>query len=150
MTISASSLAASTLIGAASGMRSTVALGTLIVRSRGDELPLPLRLPLAKRAATSAVMSEFALDKLPFTGSRLEAGGLAGRVVFAAATAALVARRDDEPLLPATVAAVLAALVAAKVAHDLREQAAQRYPAAAVAVAEDAASLAVAALAVRR
>ena len=135
-----SALGAAALLGVASGMRSTAGLGILVLR--GGSRP-----GAAKAAAVVAVGAELVLDKLPVTGSRLEAPGLIGRVTFAAIGGALVARGTDLAPLPAALVAAGAALASAKVFHDLRALADRRIPDAAVAVAEDTLAIGVATLA---
>ena len=76
---------------------------------------------------------------MPFTGSRLEPAGLAGRIAFAGVAGALLAR--DRAVVPSVVVAVAAAVVTAKLAHDLRARAAEKVPDRVVAVAEDLAAL---------
>ena len=136
------------LAGAATGLRSTVAVAALINRGRRG-LPTPLAKPVARPAAGIAVATELVLDKMPFTASRLDPPGLAGRLVFAAAAGALIARAAGEPALPAVAVACLASLAAAKVGHDARVAATERFPALAVALAEDALALGLATVASR-
>jgi uncharacterized membrane protein len=135
------------LAGAATGLRSTVAVAALI--NRGRRLPGVLANPLARPAAGLGVATELVLDKLPFTGSRLDPPGLAGRLVFAAAAGALIARAAARPVLPAAAVACAAALVTAKVGHDARVAAAERVPPLAAAVVEDALALGLASAAAR-
>ena len=116
----------SALLGAASGMRSTVGLAAVIAQGE-PELPALLRHRLAKPAAGVAVAAELVLDKMPFTGSRLEPAGMAGRLMFAGAAA-----------------------VTAKLSHDARAHLAKRVPDLAVAVGEDLLALTVAAAGCRR
>jgi len=136
------------LAGAATGLRSTAALAALI-NAGGRGLPAPLAKPVARRAAAVGVVTELVLDKMPFTTSRLDPPGLAGRLVFAAAAGAVIARAAAKPALPAVAAACLASLVAAKAGHDARVAAAERFPALAVALVEDAVALGIAAAASR-
>ena len=126
-------------VGAASGMRSTAGLAAVIVRGDGVQLPNVLGHRLAAPAAGVAVVVELVLDKMAFTGSRLEPAGLAGRVVFAGVAGALVA--PDRSVVPAAVVAIAAAVLTAKVAHDLRARLAEHVPDRAVAVVEDLAAL---------
>ena len=125
------------VIGAASGLRSTVGLGTLAIKGSNGLGPV-----LAHRAAgplaACGVLAELVLDKLPITGSRLEVPGLVGRVVFAGIAATALARTEDEPVIAAAIVASAAALVAAKIGHDARVAIAERLPDAVVAVVEDA------------
>ena len=146
-------LAGAALLGIATGMRSTAGLGMVILRD-GDggasRLPGPLRTRPAKAAAVLAIGAELVLDKLPITGSRLDAPGLIGRVAFAGIAAALAARGSGIGPVPAALVAAGSAVVAAKICHDLRARAAQRIPDAAVAGAEDLLSLRIAGVAARR
>jgi hypothetical protein len=132
-------LGAAALLGVASGMRSTAGLGVLLLRGESRAA--------VKAAAVVAVGAELVLDKLPVTGSRLEAPGLIGRVTFAAIGGALVARGSGLGAVPAAVVAAGAALASAKAFHDLRALADRRLPDPAVAVAEDTLALGVATLA---
>jgi len=132
----------SALVGVATGMRSTAGLAAVIVRGDAEKLPAVLRHRLAGPAAGVGLAVELVLDKMPFTGSRLEPAGMAGRVVFAGVSGALVA--SDGSVVPAAIVAVVAAALSAKVAHDLRARLAEQVPDRAVAVVEDLAALATA------
>ncbi len=132
----------SALVGAATGMRSTAGLAVVIVRGDAEKLPAVLRRRLAGPAAGVGLAVELVLDKMPFTASRLEPAGIAGRVVFAGVSGALVAR--DRSVVPAAIAAVVAAALNAKVAHDLRARLAEQVPDRAAAVVEDVTALATA------
>jgi len=142
-------LLGSALLGAATGMRSTVGLASVLVRGDGDGLPAALQHRVARPAAGLAVAIELVVDKMPFTGSRLEPAGIGGRLVFAGAAAGLAARRRARPVVASALVAIAAAGVTAKVAHDLRAQLAKKVPDRAVAVVEDIAALAVASVAGR-
>ncbi len=131
----------SALVGVASGMRSTVGLAAVIARGDAETLPAVLCHRLAAPAAGVAVVVELVLDKMPFTGSRLEPAGMAGRVVFAGVAGALVARDRSRSVVPAAVVAIAAAALTAKVAHDLRARLAEHVPDRAVAIMEDLAAL---------
>ncbi len=148
-------LAGAALLGVATGMRSTAGLGMLILcDGRGDDgmskLPGPLQTRPAKAAAVLAMGAELVLDKLPITGSRLDAPGLIGRVAFAGIGAAIAARGSGVGPVPAAFVAAGSAVVAAKISHDLRARAAQRLPDPAIAPVEDLLSLRLAGLAARR
>jgi uncharacterized membrane protein len=108
------------ILGAATGMRSTVALAALILR-RSDGLPAALRHPAARWIAATADGAELVADKLPGTPSRLDPAGLIGRLIFAA-------------------------LAAAKICHDARAALARRLPDPVAAVAEDALAIGFAAI----
>jgi uncharacterized membrane protein len=132
-------------LGAATGLRSTVALAALILR-RNEGLPTALRHPAARPAAALADVGELVIDKLPTTPSRLEPPGLAGRVVSASLAAAVLARTGRQRRIPAMAVASAAALAAAKVCHDARAALARHLPDPAVAVVEDALAIWLAAL----
>lgn len=132
--------------GAATGLRSTAAMAALI-DGRAQGLPAPLMRPQARTAARVAVAAELVIDKLPRTPSRLETGGLVARVALASVAALVLARGNDRPVLPNLLAAGTMALIAARVGHDLRVIARVRLPPLAVAVAEDAVALGLAAAA---
>jgi uncharacterized membrane protein len=76
------------VLGAATGMRSTVALAALILR-RSDGLPAVLKHPAARRIAATADGAELVADKLPGTPSRLDPPGLIGRLILASLAAAV-------------------------------------------------------------
>jgi len=130
--------------GAATGLRSTAAMAALI-DGRAQGLPAALMRPQARTAARVAVAGELVIDKLPTTPSRLETRGLAARVALASAAAVVLARGNNRPVLPNVLAAGTMALVAARVGHDLRVMAGTHLPPLAVAVAEDAVALGLAA-----
>jgi uncharacterized membrane protein len=132
-------------LGAATGLRSTVALAALIVR-RNDGLPAVLRHPAARLAAAMAGGGELIVDKLPMTPSRLAPPGLAGRVISACLAAAVLARSEHRRPVPAAAIASAAALAAAKIGHDTRCALARRLPDPAVALVEDAVAIGLAAL----
>jgi uncharacterized membrane protein len=132
-------------LGAATGLRSTVALAALVVR-RNEGLPAFLRYPAARPAAAVADAGELVIDKLPGTPSRLEPPALAGRLIFAGLAAVVVARSARQPPAPAAAIAVAAALATAKAGHDARAALARRLPGPVVAVAEDAVAIGLAVL----
>jgi uncharacterized membrane protein len=131
------------LLGAASGMRSTVGLAAVVL-THDRPLPAPLRRPLTSRAVTVSVVGELVADKLPSAHSRLEPPGLVARVASAGLAAALASDREGARVATDVVVAATAALVSARVAHDLRARAAERWGATRAAVAEDAVALVIA------
>ena len=133
------------VLGAATGLRSTVALAALVVR-RNDGLPAALRHPAAQVAAAIACAGELVADKLPRTPSRLSPQGLGGRLIFAGLAAAVLARRGAGSPVPAVVIASAAALAAAKIGHDTRRGLNRRFPDPVVALAEDGLAVGLAAL----
>ena len=133
------------VLGAATGMRSTVALAALILR-RSDGLPAALRHPAARWIAATADGAELVADKLPGTPSRLDPPGLIGRLIFAGLAAAVLARSEHRGPIPSMLTASVAALASAKICHDVRAALARRLPDPAVAVAEDALAIELAAI----
>jgi uncharacterized membrane protein len=132
-------------LGAATGLRSTVALAALVVRSN-DGLPAVLRHPAARLAAAMADAGELIGDKLPTTPSRLTPPGLTSRVICASLAAAVLTRSGHRHPVPAMAVASAAAMAAAKIGHDTRCALARRLPDPAVAVVEDAVAIGLAAL----
>jgi uncharacterized membrane protein len=130
-------------IGVASGMRSTVGLAAVVL-TRDHPLPAPLRRRLTSRAVGLSVVGELVADKLPSAHSRLEPPGLIARVASAGLAAALASDREGAGVATDVVVAAIAALVSARVAHDLRVRAAERWGATRAAVAEDAVALTIA------
>jgi len=132
-------------LGAATGLRSTVALASLVVR-RNDGLPAALGHPAAQVAAAVACAGELVADKLPATPSRLSPRGLAPRLIAASLAAAVLARGGARSPVPAVVIASAAALAAAKIGHDTRRGLDRRFPDPVVALAEDGLAIGLAAL----
>ena len=144
----ATHLCRAALAGAATGLRSTVAMAALI-NARGPGLPPLLTRGPAGPLAWLGVALELVADKLPTTPSRLEPAGLVGRLVFAGAAGAVLARAARRPVFPAVLVACGADLVSAKLGHDARVAAVRRLPSLAVAAAEDALAVGLAAAASR-
>jgi uncharacterized membrane protein len=133
------------VLGAATGMRSTVALAALILR-RSDGLPTVLRHPAARRIAATADGAELVVDKLPGTPSRLDPPGLTGRLISASLAAAVLARSEHRGPIPSMLTASVTALAAAKICHDTRAALARHLPDPVVAVAEDTLAIGLAAI----
>jgi uncharacterized membrane protein len=131
------------LLGVASGMRSTVGLAAVVL-TRDRPLPGLLRRRLTGRAVAVSVVGELVADKLPTAHSRLEPPGLVARAVSAGLAAVLVSDREGAGVAAEVAVAATVALVSAKVAHDVRARAAERWGATRAAVAEDAVALAIA------
>ena len=146
MRMSSPQLAA--LAGTATGLRSTVAMAALI-NAGVPGLPRQLTGHVARVAASLGVAGELVADKLPSTPSRMEPAGLGGRLALAAAAGAVLARGARDPLLPAVVVAAAAALLSARIGHDVRAAASKRVPPAAAAMAEDTVALGLAAASAR-
>jgi uncharacterized membrane protein len=144
MTMSSLELAA--LAGAATGLRSTVAMAALI-NAGAPGLPRQLTGYVAKVAASLGVAGELVADKLPSTPSRLQPVGLGGRLALAAG--AVLARSAKDSLLPTVAVTAAAALLSARIGHDVRAAASKRVPPAAAATVEDAVALGLAAASAR-
>ena len=138
-----SSLKGAILAGAASGLRTTAGVATLI-NHKASGLPAWLAGRPAAVIAPLALSGELVTDKLPSTPSRLEPAPLAARGTCAALAGAAIARGADQPLLPAAAVASAAALASAKVGHTFRVALANRMLPCAVAAAEDGVALALA------
>jgi uncharacterized membrane protein len=136
------------LLGVATGMRSTVGLAAVVL-THDRPLPKPLRRRLTSRAVAVSVAGELVADKLPTAHSRLEPPGLVARAVSAGLAGALVSDREGGRVAIDAVVAASVALVSAKVAHDLRARAAERWGAVPAAVVEDALAITIAFAAVR-
>ena len=136
-------LRAASLAGAATGMRSTVAVAALI-SSRASGLPAWAARRPAADVAPAAVAGELVMDKLPSTPSRMEPPGLAGRATFAALAGAVIARGADQPQPFQVLVASAASLASATVCHALRVALEERLPSCAVAAGEDGLALALA------
>src|SRR3954447_7906039 len=136
------------LAGAATGLRSTAGLAAL-THARAPGLPPPLTHRRAPALAMLGVAVELVLDKLPSTPSRLDPRGLAFRAAFAGAAGTVLKRGAGRPVPGAALVAAAAALASAKVGHDIRVAVAARVGDLAVAMAEDALALGLAAAAAR-
>jgi uncharacterized membrane protein len=148
-TLTPQELARAALAGAATGLRSTVAVAAL-VETRAAGLPGPATGDRARIAAALGVAFELVVDKLPITPSRLAPRGLVGRVGFASAGGAVIARGAGGPVAPAVVLAAAAALAGAVAGHGVRAAAASAgLPDLPVALAEDTVALGLAAAAAR-
>lgn len=132
------------LAGAATGLRSTAGIGGLI-NAGASGLPEVLTRRLPRTAARLAVAAELVFDKLPSAPSRLEPRGLTGRTVNAGIAGAVLARGANQPALPAVLVASTAAVVSARVGHDVRVAASECFPSLVVAAAEDAIAFSLAA-----
>lgn len=102
-----------TLVAAATGMRTFSGPAALAARYAPQTAP----------ALGLLAAGEFAADKLPFVGDRIEAGPLAGRAVTGALAGAFIARqRGGNPLAAAALGAAVA-VAATHVAFRLRQAA---------------------------
>jgi uncharacterized membrane protein len=136
------------LAGIATGMRSTSAVAALIA-TEAPGLPTRVNGPVAAAIAGLGVTSELILDKLPSTPSRLEPPGLAGRAAFASIAGVVIARGTKHAAFPAVFVASVAALLSARIFHDIRQAAATQLSPLLVATVEDALALSLAAAGAR-
>jgi uncharacterized membrane protein len=74
---------------------------------------------------------------------------LIGRIALASVAGAVIAHAADRRLAPAIAVAAVAAVVSARVGHDLRARVSTRIPPLAAALGEDVVALGLAALAAR-
>ncbi|HEX4245844.1 MAG TPA: hypothetical protein VHY77_09770 [Acidimicrobiales bacterium] len=142
-------LISSVLVGAASGLRSQMGVAAVVLRAEKDGLPPVLRTTAAARTVVAAAAGELVVDKSPRAVSRLRPGPLAARIVLGAIAGGLLAATKKGPVVPAAAVASAAAVLAAKVGHDLRARAARSVPDRAVAVVEDGVALGLAAAGTR-
>jgi uncharacterized membrane protein len=146
------------LAGAAAGSRSLTGLAALILATPGDAKRQPDRAlgrPWVKAVAGLAATGEIAADKLPNAPSRLSPPGLGSRLVAAAASGVVIARRapgDDSPaqLAGCVAAGVGAALATSWLGSRWRAWAAERFGRDWIgAVMEDATAVTLASAAAR-
>jgi uncharacterized membrane protein len=93
-------LARAALIGAATGSRSLTGMAALTLTAPAPAATQPdrtLRRSGVKALAALGALGELGADKLPATPDRLAPRGLAGRVLIAAVTGQIVARRRWPP-----------------------------------------------------
>jgi uncharacterized membrane protein len=103
------------------------------------------RCPWVRRLVLAAAAGELVVDKLPGTVSRLSPQGIVPRVALGALAAGLSAQTRQASWLAAAALGASSAAVAARLGHDVRARLARHAPDPAVALAEDALSLAAAA-----
>jgi uncharacterized membrane protein len=137
------------LLGAATGLRSTSGLAAVVIGSDPQGLPSFLQGRPARTLVALGALGELAVDKLPATGSRLDPGPLAGRILLGGLAAGLFARGRHQSVFPAAAFGGLSALVSAKVGHDTRAALAKRVTDPVAAVMEDLVTGALAVGAVR-
>jgi uncharacterized membrane protein len=96
----ARTLARPALIGAATGSRSFTGLAALALAtpaSAATQPDLTLGKSWVQALVTSGALGELVADQLPATPDRLAPRGLTGRVLIAALTGPIVARRQSAP-----------------------------------------------------
>ncbi len=98
--------------GALSGMRSMAGPTTLSLRQGGYP------------AGAMAVLAigEMVVDKMPFVGSRLAPGPLAGRAMMGALAGGVIARRGRGNVVAGAVVGAAAAIAAAYLAYHARKR----------------------------
>jgi uncharacterized membrane protein len=141
---------AAALVGAATGLRSSMGLAGVVLGTDPNRLPGPLRTGRARVAATVAALTEVAADKRPDAPDRTAPAGLAARIVFGALAGGLAARSRRTSVVAGTVTAAGAAVGAAYGGMALRARLSRRFPPLAVALGEDALAVGLAGLGVRR
>jgi len=137
-------LSSSVLVGSASGLRSQMGLAAVVLRADKDGLPSSLRTSAAARLVAVAAGAELLADKSARIPDRLRPGPLVARLVLGGLAGGLLAHAEKGPVVPAAALGSAAALLAAKVGHDLRARAARGVPDRVVAAAEDGLAIALA------
>jgi uncharacterized membrane protein len=128
---------AAALLGAATGLRSQMGLAALLVSSRPEDLPPRWRPIWVRIGSELSAAGELVTDKLPIAPNRTAPSSVVLRAGMGALTATVaVSGREVRPIRPATVA--VAATVATTFGGFLARRAlSRRFPALAVALAED-------------
>jgi uncharacterized membrane protein len=126
---SGGALVRATLLGAATGCRSTVGLTALALRARRTDARASsvFASPGRRAVPVLATLGEMAGDKSPAVPDRTSPGGLAPRIVLASAAADVAAHRDRYEGGPPALLAALAAVGAAVLGQRLRGVAQQRF-----------------------
>jgi len=126
---SAGALVRATLLGAATGCRSTVGLTALALRARRTDprASSVFASPGRRAVPVLATLGEMAGDKSPVVPDRTSAGGLAPRIVLASTAADVAAHRDRYEGGPPALLAALAAVGTAVLGQRLRGVAQQRF-----------------------
>jgi hypothetical protein len=137
-------LSASVLVGAATGLRSQLGVAAVVLRADQDRLPAFLRTRAAARSVIAAAGGEILADKSARAIDRLRPVPLAMRFALGGVAGGLLAHAERRPVAPSVAIASAAAVLAAKVGHDLRARAARTVPDRVVAVAEDGVAIALA------
>jgi uncharacterized membrane protein len=139
------SLLRAVAIGAAVGSRTTAGPAALAFTSRASDRRR------RQLAAGVALSGELVADTLPQAPSRNEPAGVIGRIGSGLACGVGLARRRAEPVVPAALAAVVGGVAGLRGGLWWRTEYAERIgvPPIAAALIEDAAALALAAVACR-
>jgi uncharacterized membrane protein len=128
-------------LGFVAGLRAAMPLAVLAVQGarRGSETPRWLRSGKGRFGFVLGAVGELVGDKLPFTPSRLNVGGLAGRVVNGAAAGTIVARDARGVAWQGALLGAACAVVGAYAGNKLRAAAveASGAPDPLVAIVED-------------
>lgn len=138
------------LLGTATGLRSQSGIAAVTLARDTEGLPAVLAGPRARAVVTAGALGELVIDKLPATGSRLDPGPLAARIILGGLAGGQLARARHHSALPAAAVAALAALISAKVGHDTRVALAKKLSDPVAAVLEDAVTVILAFIAVGR
>ncbi len=136
-------------LGNATGARTTAGITALALSSSSAD-PAWLRSPAARVVTSLMAAGEAVGDQLPMTGSRLAPPQLIARVVAAAGSGALLARRTREPVYVGALVAVAGSLAGAFAGSWFRAWAGRKLGRGTYgAVVEDAAAAGAASWAVR-
>ncbi|WP_066585783.1 hypothetical protein [Cellulomonas timonensis] len=137
------------VLGVATGGRGSMGLAAPLLAGPPPEPGSAQRVRVRRWVLLLGVVGEMVIDKLPTTPSRLNAPGPALRVANAVAGAAILARRAGSPLPLPALAGAAGALAGTWTGAAWRGWADARGPDWPGALLEDAASVGLAALAVR-
>jgi len=131
-------------IGVVAGLRPMIALAAIAWALRRGWIR-PGHSPFARIVSASAskrlaelAISELIADKLPTTGSRLNAGPLASRVVSGAICGVAIHGTLKQPVAQGAVLGGLGALAGAIAGHHVRQRVNRKTPDFAIALLEDA------------
>jgi uncharacterized membrane protein len=144
---------AAVLLGAATGLRSQIAVAGLVLGLAPDRLPGPLHSAAARPVAAAAALGELAVDKYPKAPPRTAPPGLISRLALGGLTGGIVNRSSPvgrSSRVGVVAGAALGAGAAAATTFgglSLRVRLARRFPSLAVALAEDAVAIGLVSLA---
>lgn len=128
-------------LGWACGGRASFGPAALTLTATGGS---PAVRALGSAGALACAAGECVVDKLPITPSRLASGPLGGRIVSGAASAVVLARRNDRPVLLPAVCGAAGAAAGSFAGAAWRRRAAERVPDWQAALVEDVATTALA------
>jgi uncharacterized membrane protein len=138
-------------IGVVAGLRSLTAPAVICWATREkmirplDSLPARIVLARSTKKIAEFAVGELIADKLPGTPNRISPLPLAFRAISGAACGAAVFAASDEPPKKGAAYGALGAIAGAFAGFYLRKRLSRRFPAFAIALAEDALAVSTAA-----